>query len=154
MFCLHVRALACLPVDTLESGAHLVLCPPCCYTGNTVTLWRSTERAVNLPTPYHTVLPNAEIKGWEQGRKMGLPRHVIIAHLLLVELPESASHSHLVLPGGGSPSALPGLQGCNVAMPVLGFGLGPLTCPSLIITAPWTATVLDSLPGSWTSHLI
>ena len=74
IFCLHVKVLACLPVNTLKSGAHLVLCPPCCYTGNTVTLWRSTERAMNLPTPYHTVLPNAEIKGWEEGRKLGRGR--------------------------------------------------------------------------------
>lgn len=55
---------------------------------------------MNLPTLYCTVLPNAETKGWEEGRKMGLLLHVIIAHLLLVELPESDSHSYLVLSEG------------------------------------------------------
>lgn len=98
---------------------------------------------MNLPTPYCTVLPNADTKGWEEGRRMGLLLHVIIAHLLLVELPESDSHSYLFFQRGGSPSA----------PAVLEFGLGPPHLP-----LPDNHSSLQpqyfSLPGSLTSHLV
>lgn len=115
ILCLHVKVLAYLPVNSLWSGAHLFLCPPCCYTGNIMILWRYTERAMNLPRPHSTVLPKAETKGWESRGKEGGPASPChccspTATPLPAKLPESDSHrATWSLHKGGSPfSPVPG----------------------------------------------
>lgn len=92
-----------------------ILCPPCCYTGNIMILWRYTERAMNLPRPHSTVLPKAETKGWERRGKEddpASPCHCCspTATPLPAKLPESGSHrATWSLHKGGSPfSPVPG----------------------------------------------